>query len=229
MKFLILSLSILLCGSAKAETITLNPLNTYVFRGVVDPESTTKAAIELQELNIERGSKDYPIYLVLDCPGGSIVDGENFIQYVKTIPNVHTISIFAASMCSSIAEGLPGKRYVTENGILMFHRAKGQFEGQFETGELESELSFFKGVVRRMEQRSADRMGIPLKTYKAHVMNEWWLEGSNAVAAKVADEQIDLKCTDDLISKKVTSSVETLFSMDSISMSGCPLLRNPLP
>lgn len=229
MKYFFLALSLLFCNSLKAETLNLTPHNTFVYRGVVDANSVTSAQMELEALALERGAADYPIYLVLDCPGGSIYDGENFIQFAKKIKNLQTVSIFAASMCSSIAEGLPGKRHITENGILMFHRAKGQFEGQFETGELESQLAFFKNFVRRMEQRSADRIGISLKEYKANVVNEWWLQGSGAVEAKVADAEVDLECSQDLIDKKVEVNQESLFGSNSFTLSGCPLFRTPLP
>lgn len=229
MKFFILFFSILFCNSAMAETIQLTPDNTYVYRGVVDANSVTVAEMELQALQVKRGADSTPLYLVLDCPGGSVYDGENFIQFAKTIPNLNTVSIFAASMCSGIAEAIPGKRYVTENGILMFHRAKGQFEGQFETGEVETQLAFWKSMMRRIEQRSADRMGISLKKYKAHVVNEYWLEGANAVKAGAADAQIDLSCSKELIEKTVDIVQEDLFGTNTFHLSACPLFRNPLP
>lgn len=201
MKFflsLILSLTMFL-PTARTETIELSTKNVLVYDAQVDEETTMLAQLILQRMVQDRGTQDYPLYLVLDCPGGAIYAGEQFIQFAKMIPNLHTISIFAASMCSAIVEALPGKRYVTENGVLMFHRAKGRFEGQFEEGEVEAQLALWKTIVRGMEQRNSDRIGIPLEKYKLNVANEWWLWGKQCVKEGAADAVVDIKCTDELI------------------------------
>ncbi|MEZ0209219.1 MAG: ATP-dependent Clp protease proteolytic subunit, partial [Candidatus Paceibacterota bacterium] len=120
------------------EIVKLGTANTVNFRGVVNDEMAQGAALELLRLNKLRGDKDYPIYIVMDTPGGNIDSGEAFIEIAKSIPNVKTITLFAASMGSAVVEALPGERLILDSGILMFHRAKGQVGGQFETGELES-------------------------------------------------------------------------------------------
>lgn len=230
MKLILTLLSaILLCSTTlAAPKITLTPNNTVTFRGVVDDGSTTKATVQLLSLIQKRGDARYPIYLVLDSPGGSITAGEDFISFAKTLPRVETVSLFAASMASGIVEGLPGKRHVAQNGILMFHRARGSFEGQFETGELESELEIWKKIVRSMEQRSADRMSISLADYKAHALNEWWLYGADSVSAKAADDVVDLQCSQDLIDKReVKDEMVFIFVIRSV-YSLCPLMRQPL-
>lgn len=226
MKFLIPLLSFFLfLGSASAETLKLNTKNTAVYRAGVDGGSVSDMQYKFQKLVMERGTKDYPIYLVMDCPGGSIYAGEQFIQFAKLIPNLHTVSIFAASMCSAIVEALPGKRYVTENGILMFHRAKGQFSGQFEEGEVESQLKLWKEIVRDMEQRNADRIGITLPTYKAKVLNEWWVYGKSNITEGTADALVDLECSPKLVDTVETIKVETMFGILEYDVSACPLFR----
>jgi ATP-dependent protease ClpP protease subunit len=229
MKILVTLLSTLLIGAAaQAAEIKLTTGNTVVFRGAVDGGSITKAQLKLAELATTRGKAQYPIYLVLDSPGGSIVAGDAFIQYAKTIPNVHTITIFAASMAAGIVESLPGKRYMAENGILMFHRASGSFEGQFEEGELESQLALWKHIVRSMEQRNADRLQIPLATYKQKVVNEYWLYGQQALVDKAADEMATITCSQQLTDERESVMQHVFVFSVKKEFSGCPLFRAPI-
>lgn len=211
-----------------ANTILLTPANTVNFRGVVEAGSTTRAIGELVRLDRARGKKNYPIYLVLDSPGGNIYDGLNFIQFLGSLKNVHTISLFAASMASAIVEGNPGTRYATTNSVLMFHRAKGGFSGQFEDGEVESQLRLWKAIVRGMETVNANRMGLSLESYKDKVKDEYWLFGDENMSANSVDAIVKLKCSDELIDARETATQEGLFVTLHVKYSGCPLLRDPL-
>lgn len=227
--FLLLTVLIPLSGiTAENKTITLHTYDTVVYRGEVTTESVTAISIDLLEKHVLRGTKDYPIYLVIDSPGGTIYIGEQFIQLAKVIPNVKTVTIFAASMASAIVEGLPGERLIVENGILMFHRARGQFQGQFEEGELESELALWKKFVQNMEQRSANRMSMSLEDYKKKVKDEYWIQGADAVSSHGADSVVDIVCTKNLINARQTITQDTLFGTQTLNFSGCPLFRAPL-
>lgn len=221
----------MLCEASPATTpgdIVLTTTNSYTFRGEVTGESISKAEAELVRLNKDRASATYPLYLVLDSPGGSIYAGLSFIEFLQTIPNLNTITIFAASMASGIVEATPGKRYITRVGILMFHRAKGGFQGQFEQGEIESELKLWQSIVLTMEQASADRIGISLAAYKAHAMVEWWLLGREAVQEGAADQVVRIKCTQRLIDSTATETIEGLFTSQDVKYSKCPLFQAPL-
>lgn len=216
-------------ASTESGVVLLVPDNTVNFRGEVSGFTVAVAVLELQSKILKRGEQNYPIYLVLNTPGGSIYDGENFIEFVKTKKNVHTITIFAASMGAMIVESLPGERLILDSGILMFHRASGQFSGQFEDGEVEQQLTFWKSFVRNIEQRIANRMGISLEDYKAKIKDELWLRGSDAVKEKAADRIVSVECSDELISEteKIIESVMGLFEVES-TYSRCPLLTSPV-
>lgn len=213
---------------AQAKPIVLNTLNTVTFRGPVDGGSITEAQLALTRLVNLRGSANYTIYLVFDSPGGSIIAGDAFIQFAKTIRNLETISIFAASMASGIVEALPGKRYVTANGLMMFHRAAGGFQGYFNDGEVESQLRLWKAIVQEMEVTNAKRLGISIQEYKLKVITEYWLYGREAVEQKVADEVADILCTPELIKKREVVTSESPFGSSDQTWSGCPLFRIPL-
>lgn len=227
---IVIALSVNSVSNSQVEgMIELNDNNTLLIRTGIDDDSVLKLQQELVLLNAKRGSEDYPIYLVLDTPGGSVYAGDQFIQFLKGYKNIQTITIFAASMGAMIVELHEGKRFITGNGILMFHRASGSFEGQFEEGELESQLNFWKEMIRSMETGVAKRVGLSLEEYKRYIKDEWWLRGERAVSLGAADEVVNIRCTDDLINATEVVSIP-LFAGVSIesTYSKCPLLRNAL-
>ena len=207
--------------------VRLGTANTVVLRGEINEKSTNEAALKLLELSRERLGRNYPIYLVLDSPGGSVEAGEAFIEVAKMVPNLHTVTVFAASMASAIVEALPGDRLILDSGVLMFHRARGGVQGQFETGELETRLDFYKKFVRRMEQRSADRMGMSLKEYKKRVKDEMWLTSKESLELNAADRVVSVTCSQQLIEQKQTTVEQVFIFTIKLEFSGCPILRTP--
>lgn len=235
--YLITIMLLLVCASTalpvksapQTPVISLNLDNTVVFRGEVDDASVQSTESSLLALITKRGGATYPIYLVMDSPGGGIDAGIDFISFVKQYSNVHTITLFAASMAAGIVEGLPGQRYMAENGIIMFHRAKGGFQGQFEDGEVESRLGLAKDIVRSMEQINADRMGLSLSDYKKAVKDELWLFGPKAVQNSANDLLVGIKCSQQLIDAINTVEIQLLMFTMKFNFSKCPLLRAGKP
>lgn len=235
LKFLA-SLMFMVLVSATAfgqQPILLTPKNTVMLRGEVGTQFVYNAQTVLMDLVNKRGSQSYPIYLVLDSPGGSIDGGEDLIQFAKTIRNVKTITIFAASMGSAIVQAIPGERLIVDTGILMFHRATIRMGGQIEDGEMESNLDFIKRFVRSMELRNAKRMSMSLEHYKSLVKDEYWTFGQEAVNRKAADRVVNVQCSADLIPIQdlVKMSVRTPFGTIEVDLnySRCPLFRIGVP
>lgn len=216
----------LLCGTMFAKNIELTPDNIVVFRNEVSDDSVSKAQLDLAKKVAKRGTKTYTIYLVLDTPGGSISAGLNFIEFAKTVPNLETVTLFAASMGSAIVEALPGKRNIIDSGILMFHRAAGGVSGQFEDGELESRLAFYKKWVRNMENVNANRLNITLDAYKAKVKDEYWVSGKDAVTDKAADEVVSIVCSESLLDTHTTETFVFMGMFEiQVKFNGCPLIK----
>lgn len=211
---------------ANAKNIELTPSNSITLRNEINDNTISKLQEELAMKVVARGMKTYTIYLVLDSPGGSIDSGLNFIEFAKTVPNLETVTLFAASMASAIVEALPGKRNIVESGVLMFHRARGGVQGQFENGELESRLDMSKKTVRIMEQKNADRMSLSLDVYKSKVVNELWILGNEAVKDKAADEVVSISCSAALVTSRSVETFEAFMGMTfDVMFSSCPLIK----
>ena len=195
--------------------------NSITFRGQVYSASVTDFGERLLNLSYSLRDGD-TINIVLDSPGGSIYAGLNLISLMESIPQkVNCIAIFAASMAHSILQSCLGNRYVTtNNGVIMIHRAKGSFSGQFNDGEVESRLKTWSRIVMDMEKTNAARMSYSYDDYKAKAKDEWWCSTDQCIKENFADKMVTLKCSKELFRKKV--------KLGRYTFSACPLLRSPL-
>jgi len=195
--------------------------NSITFRGPVYSASVTDFGERLLNLSYSLREGD-TINIVLDSPGGSIYAGLNLISLMESIPQkVNCIAIFAASMAHSILQACPGNRYLaSNNGVVMIHRAKGSFSGQFNDGEVESRLKTWSHIVMTMEKTNAARMNYAYEEYKSKAKDEWWCTTAQCIKQNFADALVNIRCSKELFRKKVR--------LGRYTFSACPLLRSPL-
>tara|TARA_E500000305_G_C4027211_1_gene242556 strand:+ start:4783 stop:5481 length:699 start_codon:yes stop_codon:yes gene_type:complete len=221
MLILALLLTTSLSFATEYKSILLTENNTVVFKGAVSSATADLYGTQLLNLSARIDSTE-TIYLVLDSPGGSIWAGLNFISLMQSVPqNIECIANFAASMAHGFLQACPGKRYITPNGVSMIHRAQGSFGGQFNDGEVESRLEFWKSIVNIMEESNAKRMGLTNETYKQLAKDEFWCAGKNCVKYSFTDEVVSMKCSPGLLNK-------TYMYPNGAVLSRCPLIRGPV-
>jgi len=210
----------------QAETIVLKEDNTVSFSGKVDGGSVTRAMLDIQRLN-ELDSNE-PIYLVLNTPGGSIIDGMDFIRFAKTSRRqIVTVTIFAASMGFQIVQSLPGKRLIAEYGVLMSHRAAvSSVGGQF-PGELNVRVDFLAQISEELDVVAAKRSGISPEEYQGLIHDEYYATPKKALRDRFADEKADLAC-DKSLSGTYTQEFDSLFGPIVAEFSKCPLITSPI-
>lgn len=230
MKKIMLLLALFLSLSLSAKELKLSEDNTLVLNQAFTSNSVAELIQEATKLdaNLKSG---YPIYLFLYTPGGSIQAGLELFEYFKGLNRpVHTITLFAASMGFQTVQHL-GKRYILNYGVLMAHKARGGFQGEFGGGlsQLDARYGMWLRRINMMDElavkRSAGKQ--TLKSYRAAYDNELWLNGPEAVAGGYADEVVTVKC--DLSLQKAVSKVFNFgFFSVKASFSACPLNTSPL-
>ena len=94
---------------------------------------TTASLVVAQLLFLEAEDPDKDIYLYINSPGGSVVDGlaiYDTMNYIK--PDVCTICMgMAASMGAFLlSSGAKGKRFALPNSEVMIHQVLGGAKGQ---------------------------------------------------------------------------------------------------
>lgn len=231
--FLGILFALLLSMSVNAKEIKLTADNTAVLRRSFGSDSVTKLKEDLLKLdaNLKSG---YPIYLVLYTPGGSIQKGLELFEFIKGMNRpVHTITIFAASMGFQTVQHL-GERYILNYGVLMSHRARGGFYGEFGGGlsQLDSRYGMWLKRIDMMDKVTVERSNKKqtLKSYRGAYDNELWLNGPEAVDGGYADAVVTASCDSTLLGKdsQTEETFDFFFFRIRALFSGCPLLTSPL-
>jgi len=181
---------------AKEKTkLVLNSDNTLLLNEAIGWMSASELMQKAQEMDAKLKS-NAPIYLVLDTPGGSIQSGIELIDFLQGLNReVHTISIYAASMGFQLVQGL-GKRYIPHFGTLMAHKAWGRFSGEF-PGQIDSRYVYYIKRLNELDKITVKRTKGKIKSVKALQAiyeNEFWVDGFNAVKMGLADELVNIKC-----------------------------------
>lgn len=168
------------------KTIKTDWTNVILFDVPVTTETVDEA---LGILNTIDASRD--IFLVLDSPGGSVVDGARLMNYVKySGKKIYTVcDNFCASMAFQIFQ-VGKKRYMMDKAILMAHPASGGAQGTIEN--MHTMLSMFRNYVDRMDAEVSLRSGIEYNKFKAMVADNIWVESVDAVKMRLADDLIFL-------------------------------------
>lgn len=209
----------------KGGTLILSERNTVAMRMAFTADSVS--SVISQVLKKDRVlDKGEPIYLVLDTPGGSVGAGLDLIEALTGLDReIRTITTFAASMGFITAQSL-GKRYITETGVLMSHRARGGVQGQI-PGELNVRAAFWTNYLKETDKRVAKRLGITANQLLAKHYDEWWISGTESVALRAADEVIKVRCGQSLDGSYI-QTVRTIFGNLKVEFSKCPLIKTPI-
>ena len=170
--------------SITVKRIEVDPTQVIVFNTQVSYEAVNLTIARLEELTA-LGFKQ--AYIILDSPGGSVIDGANLISYMKS--SKMRIDTVCQGICASMAAQIhqAGKtRYMTDKSILMFHPAASRVGGTIE--EMLSQLNTIKKYVDRLDAEVAARAGIKYETFKQMLVSELWVESVDAVEMGLADK-----------------------------------------
>ena len=142
-------------------------------------------------IDIISNSSAKTVYLVLDSPGGSVVDGARLLEYMKNSgKNIITVcDNLCASMAFQIFE-VGARRLMTEKAILMAHPASGGAQGTIEN--MDAMIKMFRLYVDRMDADVAKRSNIEYDKFKGLVANNIWAETPEALALGLADGVVHL-------------------------------------
>lgn len=140
----------------------------------------------LQNLERIRAAGYKNAYLLIDSPGGSVLDGGRAIAYMKTSKlNVITVCVgLCASMGAQIHQ--QGKqRYMYPKSTLMFHQAWGRLGGSLE--QMMQQLKWITAYVDRLDLEVVSRSKMSYTEFKAAVGNELWIEAPDAIEKGFSD------------------------------------------
>jgi ATP-dependent Clp protease protease subunit len=214
-------------GKSTSNTINLTIDNTVTLNGPVNDKSVQGIQLKAKKLDATLKS-GYPIYLVLNTPGGSIQAGLELIEFLRSLNRpVHTITIFAASMGWQISQHL-GNRYILNYGVLMSHKASGGFSGEF-PGQLDNRRNFWGRRLYQMDIVTVKRTRgkQTMKSYLAAYENELWVGGTDAVKLGYSDKVVKMNCSKELAQSRENITIMSFFGEFKLEFSGCPTVTGP--
>lgn len=202
------------------EEVLLTPQNSVVLRGEVDSKSISELITQMSAMNGQN------VYVYISSPGGSIRAGNEFIRFMDAYKgHVTCIADTAASMAFSILQAC-NTRLVFPDSIIMQHEATFGLEGQ--TPNNISFLGMILSMLDAMNKMEAARMEMTVEDLKKKIRDDWWLYGTQAVAAKAADGTAHVLCSPELIKSTTTQDVKTFFFSAKLTFSNCPLIGYPV-
>jgi len=213
--------------TSKVAKVKLTVDNTIALNGPVMEDSVQAVQLKAKKLDATLKS-GYPIYLILNTPGGSIQAGLELIEFMRSLNRpVHTVTIFAASMGFQIAQHL-GKRYILKYGVLMSHKASGGFRGEF-PGQLDNRRNFWGRRLYEMDAVTVKRTRgkQTMKTYRTAYENELWVGGADSRKLGYADQVVRMSCSKELSDSRDKLEVYSFFGKFNLEFSGCPTITGP--
>lgn len=168
-------------SNKKVLSVNLSTDNTIAIIGEIGGE-----AIDVAQAINEKAKDGKPIFLLINSPGGSVLDGVAIVSAMQAakVP-VYTVCLqLCASMAAIIFEA-GSKRLMVDRSIVMFHEAAGGFQGQF--NQMKSRMRAFDRLTAKLDYEIAKRVGIDPELFKSQLGNEIWLDAEDAVNQHFAD------------------------------------------
>lgn len=166
------------------------------------------------------------LYLYINSPGGSIHAGRTMINFLKnTDKKIYCVVDYAASMAFSILQYCH-KRIVSNNSILMQHEASLELSGSIPN--FISILKMYIDMIRSVEGDVAKKLKLSYSKYKSKVTKDWWLYGKRAVDNGVADEMVQVSCTNNLIQQTTGAAGVVMFGMPLPARNGPKVSKCPI-
>jgi len=152
-------------------------------------EMDTAYEINTKLLVMEREDAKKPIYIEINSPGGSIIDGLAIIDTINHIkPQVITIiSGVAASMAAVIATA-GNKRMAYTNAQIMLHSAQGMM-GDY-LNYLKDRTTWLVKIENRIKNILKEKTILTEKEYFKMDNGELWLNSREALKYKMIDKII---------------------------------------
>lgn len=171
--------------AVKVKKLDLTKSNLTFLTTDVNAESVDVVINDINSFNRKSNS---PIYLILDSPGGSVMDGARLITTIENSKNkVTCIDIgLSASMAFMILEHCHF-RYATPRATLMAHPASLQVMFAGELDKIASRLNYMKRFVDVMDMTIAKRANMPYEKFKLLSQQELWLESRDALRMNLLD------------------------------------------
>lgn len=198
------------------NSVTLTPTNHVSIKGQINSYSASKFISDINKLSAKY------IYVYIDSPGGSVLDGQKIIQYIQYKKDNNSTIMCIAWEASSMAFHIfqyCSHRYVLKGSRLMQH----PFSLYNLSGPIDNVYNYVNmiyNIYKELISDGSERLKITSQQYLDKINNDWHLFGKDIIENNAADSIISsIGC-----SKEMTENDMTINVLDSNYISSnCPI------
>lgn len=133
-----------------------------------------------------------PIYLLINSPGSSVLDGALIVSAIEGSPvPVYTVCEQLCASMAFIIHQFGHKRLMVDRAILMAHPATGGLQGTLE--QMRSRLDTIQRYVNKFDAKIANRAGLSLEQFSAKTVSEMWLDAEDSTAQGFNEEIVNIR------------------------------------
>ena len=222
LNILVIILAISNCEQLSSSIITLDNTNLVNIRGEINKLTNNKFIIDMEKINYNK-----EIYVYINSPGGSVIEGFAMIEYIKNLQQqkitISCIADFAASIAFVILQHC-NNRYAFYSSIMMQHSMSLQLKGSLPT--VDSYLKMLHDINIHLNTYQATKVKLSLDNFVKKTTSDWWVSGLTAISENVVDKIVTIRCNPSLNNIYDNVNINTLFGDITINYSKCPLISH---
>jgi ATP-dependent Clp protease, protease subunit len=145
---------------------------------------TTNVASEITK----KAKNGKPLYLLIDSPGGSVMDGALIISAMEAVKvPVNTVCMQLCASMAAVIHQYGTKRMMFDRSVLMFHDAAGGVQGYLP--HMKAQLAMIDRYVLKADVYIANRSHIQLDDFTNMQSQNIWIDGEDSLG-KFNDELV---------------------------------------
>lgn len=153
--------------------------------GVIDEMNSPSITRQI----LEMGKDPQPITVVINSPGGSVIDGAEIISAMEAAKGpVNTLCVQLCASMAAIIHSYGTHRLMINHSLVMYHPASGGLQG--EVDKMSSRLGTLKRYIDKLDANVARRSHISLEEFRQLYEVELWLDAEDAVQRGFADSVV---------------------------------------
>lgn len=170
--------------TSKYNRYDLSPLRTVFIVGEINSFLSDSVATQINTMGADKS--DEPVIVVIDSPGGSVIDGAKVVTAIEqSRAPVYTVCVRLCASMAAIIHSYGTKRMATNRSILMYHNASGGAQGELE--KMLSALNMMKKFVDKFVNNIVARSTLSFSEYQTMADHELWIDAEDALKYKLLD------------------------------------------
>lgn len=149
-------------------------------------------AVVSQLLYLAWENPDEDIFLYINSPGGSVLDGMAIYDTMQLIkPDVATVCLGKAASMGAVllSGGAKGKRYCTRNSTVLIHQVMGGIQGS--ASDIEITAQEILRLRERLNTILSENCGQPFDKISRDSDRDYWMDAETAVDYGIVDHVLD--------------------------------------